>query len=170
MKHAKEPWIAIEQDRGFHELIITTQSRINSSVGEICGMNIHFRNPMGDEQKANARRIVAAVNACAGVPTELLEEYPAPFSEMRAERDQLLAQRDMLIQQNARLTQDGLENLEALGKVVRQRDKLMGLLRKFDSIMDGCGNWPDTSTSQVNLGDLVAEVRAAIAAVKGGAA
>lgn len=81
----------------------------------------------------DARRIVACVNACAGVPTELLEEYPAPFSEMRAQRDQLL-----------------------------------GLLRKFDSIMDGCGNWPDTSSSQVSLGDLAAEARATIAAVEGG--
>lgn len=39
----------------------------------------------------DARRIVACVNACAGVDTELLEAYPAPFSEMRQQRDQLLA-------------------------------------------------------------------------------
>lgn len=49
---------------------------------------------------------------------------------------------------------------------------LLVLLKKFDSIMEGCGNWPDTSTSQVNLGDLAAEVREAIRKheQKGGAA
>lgn len=38
----------------------------------------------------NARRIVACWNACDGVDTDLLEQNPAPFSELRAERDSLL--------------------------------------------------------------------------------
>lgn len=42
------------------------------------------------EQIANARRLVACWNACNGVPTELLEAYPAPFSQLRAQRDELL--------------------------------------------------------------------------------
>lgn len=55
-------------------------------------------------------------------------------------------------------------------EAVAQRDQLLVLLKKFDSIMEGCGNWPDTSSSQVSLGDLAAEVRQSIAAMKGGAA
>lgn len=42
-------------------------------------------------KEANASRLAACWNACEGVPTEFLEEHPAPFSEMRAERDKLLA-------------------------------------------------------------------------------
>lgn len=38
----------------------------------------------------NARRLVACWNACEDVPIELLEEHPAPFSELRAQRDELL--------------------------------------------------------------------------------
>ena len=36
-----------------------------------------------DEWEPNARRMVACWNACEGVPTELLEAYPAPFSALR---------------------------------------------------------------------------------------
>lgn len=50
-----------------------------------------------EECDANARRIVACVNACEGVPTELLEAYPAPFSELRAERDRLLVAMKKLV-------------------------------------------------------------------------
>lgn len=41
--------------------------------------------------EANARRLVACWNACDGVGTDLLEQYPAPFTELRTQRDQLLA-------------------------------------------------------------------------------
>lgn len=46
-----------------------------------------------EEDKANARRIVACLNACAGIPTECLEFGPdavAPASVLQ-QRDQLLA-------------------------------------------------------------------------------
>lgn len=42
------------------------------------------------EQQANARRLVTCWNACEGVPTEMLEAYPAPFTELRTRRDELL--------------------------------------------------------------------------------
>ena len=51
----------------------------------------------GIQTRANARRIVACVNACEGVDTELLESRPDPFSELREERDSLLKQRDVLL-------------------------------------------------------------------------
>lgn len=38
----------------------------------------------------DARRLAACWNACEGVPTKFLVEHPAPFSEMRAQRDELL--------------------------------------------------------------------------------
>jgi hypothetical protein len=55
-------------------------------------------------------------------------------------------------------------------EAVAQRDRLLAIVERFASIMDGCGNWPDTSTSQVSLGDLANEAEAVIAEVKGGAA
>lgn len=39
--------------------------------------------------EADARRLVACWNAFMGVDTKLLEANPAPFSELRAERDEL---------------------------------------------------------------------------------
>ena len=59
------------------------------------------------DMEANARRIVACVNACAGVPTELLEEYPSPFSEMRSQRDMLLEALECLFDSYKRLTDSG---------------------------------------------------------------
>lgn len=63
------------------------------------------------------------------------------------------------------VTNDASREAVIAEAVAAERKKvapLLVLLKKFDSIMDGCGNWPDTSTSQVNLGDLAAEVRDAI--------
>lgn len=51
-----------------------------------------------------------------------------------------------------------------------QRDQLLLLVKRFASIMEGCGNWPDTSTSQVSLGDLASEANDVLAQVKGGVA
>lgn len=45
---------------------------------------------------ADARRLVACWNACIDVDTKLLEQNPAPFSALRAERDELLKQVNQL--------------------------------------------------------------------------
>lgn len=60
-----------------------------------------------DEAEANARRIVACVNACAGCATEILETAPVGFfnstyghpkylEEITKQRDELLAENEQL--------------------------------------------------------------------------
>lgn len=72
-EHTPEPWVAIKGGIFDPEVIITTQCRLGESLDEICGMDIEFTGQHGIEQKANARRIVACVNACAGISIESLE-------------------------------------------------------------------------------------------------
>lgn len=87
--HTPEPWSVAEEsfdNDGIQESVIRGMGgRAAIAVTLDFGPN----NPAMRE--ANARRIVACVNACAGVDAELLENYPAPFSELRKQRDELLA-------------------------------------------------------------------------------
>jgi hypothetical protein len=59
-KHSREPWRALLNGSGPHS-VATTASRV---VVSFC---------RGIENPEDARRIVAAVNACAGIPTSELE-------------------------------------------------------------------------------------------------
>ena len=65
--HTNEPWHVGESDFTGTDILCADEEQIASV-----------------EIEANARRIVACVNACAGIPTEALEDGSA-----RAERDQL---------------------------------------------------------------------------------
>jgi hypothetical protein len=98
MSHTKEPWIIVPGGRFDPEVIITTQHRLDGRKAEICGMDVEFTGHHGDEQKANTRRIVACVNACAGIPTDTLETIPSwssagvkTLADVEKQRDELLA-------------------------------------------------------------------------------
>lgn len=66
-EHTPEPWISAEYDGRHIEIMSALDTHI-----------IFFpRTQLGI---ANARRIVACVNACQGVATEFLEQNPAPDS------------------------------------------------------------------------------------------
>ena len=69
--HHDHGWLVIESDCG--ELYI----KVEKGSGALKSM-------------PHARRMVACWNACEGVPTELLEECPASFTELRGQRDELL--------------------------------------------------------------------------------
>lgn len=59
-KHSPEPW-RIGADAGFQLIQILSAEGFQTCVGEqSCGID-------------DARRIVACVNACRGIPTEMLE-------------------------------------------------------------------------------------------------
>jgi hypothetical protein len=84
MSHTKEPW-AVHR----HIARIIPAEHMNRPIGahedaaidretyaqEICAMHWPDRNRSEDEVRANARRIVACVNACAGYSTEDLEQF-----------------------------------------------------------------------------------------------
>lgn len=85
--HTREPW----------ELY-----RNGQSVGDARGYAVCDVWPRGDDQlaseegKANARRIVACVNACSGISNEMLADDC--FSKMMKDRDSLLAERNELLE------------------------------------------------------------------------
>ena len=86
-KNTPEPWKLCRNDQ---------------SVGDARGYAVCDVWPRGDDQlaneegKDNARRIVACVNACAGLPTEQLESSPPGgvlkgVAGLISQRDELLA-------------------------------------------------------------------------------
>jgi hypothetical protein len=74
-KHTPEPWTA----KGY---------TLHAADGR--RLNNDYTRVSVDEMRANARRIVACVNALAGIPTEALEELWA-FSCDEEQRRTLLA-------------------------------------------------------------------------------
>jgi len=93
-KHTPEPWLAT--------------GRVVYKLNEK-GVN-HFSAFVQDYQaceselEANARRIVACVNACAGMPTWKLERDGLPsvreYLDMEAQRDQLRAALESIVDQH----------------------------------------------------------------------
>jgi len=74
MKHTPEPWEAIEVDDEHmaYGIICKNQPNLKNQPNDIAC--VWYR---GGKKKtaANAARIVACVNACAGIPTEELEDH-----------------------------------------------------------------------------------------------
>ena len=81
-EHTPEPWKSIEEQ--FHgEVMNFIGDKDGGTIGEIYTEN-------------DARRIVACVNACAGLPTEVLERYKlgvigVDYKSTKQQRDELLA-------------------------------------------------------------------------------
>ena len=59
-QHTPGPWMLTEGDRFDKEMVITTQYRLDESIGCICEMDVYFTGQIGIEQEANARLIAAA--------------------------------------------------------------------------------------------------------------
>ena len=81
-EHTPEPWKSIEEQ--FHgEVMNFIGDKDGGTIGEIY-------------TKDDASRIVACVNACAGLPTEVLERYKlgvigVDYKSTKQQRDELLA-------------------------------------------------------------------------------
>lgn len=129
MSHTPEPWSVAEEsfdNDGIHESVIRgLDGRAAIAVTLEFGAN----NP--GMREANARRIVACVNACATMPTDDLEEMVsvggnirnlAEFAdELRKQRDALLAalteiaELDILKHHHAyAIAKGAIEEIEAL--------------------------------------------------------
>ena len=134
MSHTKEPWIT---GRGLDSDKIYALDTALVAVSD----------------KDNARRIVACVNACAGIPTADLERSGnsvTPIFEMlieaRKQRDELLAALEMMNRAYVNLMENG-------------RDRIIMLGGECDPVDVMESNDPN-----------LRESRAYIASVKGGAA
>ena len=95
MSHTKEPWSyqASIPEEGYECFWIISRCRQISS----------FDGPQNDEQFSNVRRIVACVNACAGIPIDMLEAMPSGpasllqmYARLEKQRDELLAALELL--------------------------------------------------------------------------
>ena len=66
MNHTKEPWEA-KADPSYYGIVseIYAMDKFIASLGGVCSP---------DEVEANARRVVACVNACAGITNDALEK------------------------------------------------------------------------------------------------
>jgi hypothetical protein len=88
MSHTKEPWKSygrIKVNGVWHVgCAIDGTDKVTALTGY---------SGAGDEEEsiANASRIIACVNACAGIPTEQLEAYPGAVLRVMQQRDELLA-------------------------------------------------------------------------------
>ena len=113
-QHTPGPWTA--------ELDAHGRGRVK---GNGCWVATTWTNADDDSHKrypaeANARRLVACLNACEGISTEALEGDDAP-RKLREDRDLLLAQRDELLEalkgvMNNCLDSDGLAEAYAIAR------------------------------------------------------
>ena len=85
-QYTKEPWIYSHHANGVPYVFAEHHNRQTIATA------------YGDFDEANARRIVACVNACAGIPNEALEAFNdwskagvASCATYKAQRDELLA-------------------------------------------------------------------------------
>ena len=117
-EHTKEPWFEVETES---DVIEITNDERNGAIVPIAEVSTGFNGRIGIEQEANARRIVACVNACAGIPTEVLEQMPVGPSALEQQRDKLLAalteiaELDILKHHHAyAIAKGAIEEIEAL--------------------------------------------------------
>lgn len=158
MEHTKEPWFCRDGDQFQHDIIVTTDDRLFRGVAPICEIESDFTGPVGDEQKANARRIVACVNALAGVPTEWLEGFT-------------LSNIDNVVQENARLKQQRDELLAACNTFhewLTREEAGFCKAGRDRSTPEGEAAWREWYDENLRLCSLAHEqVRAAIARAEG---
>lgn len=80
-KHTPEPWVSDDRQD------IDTDFYSDDATGSIIGgcQEYTFAHRDIEERRANARRIVTCVNACAG-----MEDPAAEIAELKRQRDELL--------------------------------------------------------------------------------
>jgi hypothetical protein len=148
-EHTKEPWVVRELElyEGGSGIEI-----VGADGYDVANNQTYYPKAITE---ANARRIVAAVNACAGISTEQLENPP--------NSTQLFASIA------GRLTSNNMKLRDDLSDVTAQRNQLLAALEAVRN----AGEWY-TSAIELDMdidgNELLEVVDQAIAAVKGGAA
>lgn len=114
MSHTKEPWSVFSKN-GVVEIWDTTKKAVIGWTG-------FDSTRVKEDAETNARRIVACVNACAGIPTADLERSGnsvTPIFEMlieaRKQRDELLAALEMMNRAYVNLMENGRDRIIMLG-------------------------------------------------------
>lgn len=107
IKHTKEPWNAIPANSAWHT---GKDAQFQDGCWYILPREDYERTPIAMIDKTNdlhattrkqaeydAKRIVECVNACAGIPTEMLEEVGTLITPNALNYQQLIIQRDELL-------------------------------------------------------------------------
>lgn len=168
-KYTQEPWKVChwKDDRRGFEIADRNQNRVGFDMTE-----------------ANARRIVACVNACRGLPTDELEQkglVAAVGTQLLAADDRTEGQ-EREIRKLARTTADA-EN--KLADALNQRDELLAALEEAKSVLSSINTgrqhkveveddepafWQRNEWVTWAKGEILPMIEAAIAKAKGGAA
>ena len=121
-----------------------------------CAGSIYPSEQTPDERCENARRIVACVNACAGISQQYLEEL----------NGETLADKQMvLITQRDEYSLLAYRRQNILDEVIKQRDELLAALERFMDSHEECTDF-DGSTAQIVSMDDYHQAQEAIASVK----
>ncbi len=76
-EYTPEPWVIREDNPEFATFVVLAKlSGTDKDASQTRILSLHPANLGRAEATANAVRIVAAVNACEGIPTDLLEKLP----------------------------------------------------------------------------------------------
>lgn len=166
MSHTKEPWEVVNGTDIYSVVGVERSSdglKASGSDGwhiAECGNPNFTLVESGEEfslaqkeREANARRIVACVNACAGISTEILESPSWKIA----------------MQSSLSMWQSYCEKKMQLEDAIEQRDELLAALQTFVDEHEECTDAADWMAFMCSTEALhVAEE--AIASVKGGAA
>lgn len=156
MSHTPEPWMVDPDDRPGYEWNNHIVSATDPNQ-TICFMT-HDNTPENIEGEANARRIVACVNACKGIKTESLEMNVLSWITDETGENPLQRERDELLEARRACG-------ERLIEVEQQRDELRAALiraeRKLSAYIGVCtGDKELTGTVLPMARDALAKVGA----------
>lgn len=174
-KHTKEPWNAVEVDNDSDTFVKVC----HANGGTIAKLWIDVDDKeFSDEQRENARRIVACVNACRGLPTDELEQngLVAAVGDLllkaddRAEGQEREIRRLASVAANAEnQLADALnqhdELLAALELMVAIHDEPSGFSGKYGKALDNA-----IHAQREKIAERLLVARTTIAKAKGGAA
>lgn len=116
MSHTKEPWCVDFGATGHPYYYIVAGKIPMDEAAVIATVRAETKvGPSGDEARANARRIVACVNACAGEDTHFLEYIVSEGKTLRGIREDELASTSRFVRE--------------LNATEEQRDELLAALK-----------------------------------------
>jgi septation ring formation regulator EzrA len=133
-EHTQEPWISAGKGA-----LDTISDQFGSRIAQC--MNKYEDEPRNYQvDYENARRIVACVNACAGIPTETLEAPTTILKGLNLQTERV----DALLHEHE-----------------QQRDKLLGALKDAMRLLKAAG-YAIEGTATNRMKALIAEIEAAI--------
>lgn len=109
MEHTPTPW-KVNTNAEYAFAATITDENGGVLIAKTSGLDTFHDNQNCDEENANARRIVACVNACDGISTEMLEIGNGIWRKSIEQAEKTDAEFRALMEENARL-RDALKEI-----------------------------------------------------------